>query len=356
MNSCDNLARWGFDKSFQSLWRENSAVGRPGRVIADYGEEYVVVLEGQGDESPYLRAKVAGRLRHGSHDIDHWPAIGDFVVVDGQGEEGRIVAVLPRRSALMRKSTGEPWAAQVMAANIDTVGIVESLNRPISAGRLERSLVLAWDSGASPVIILTKSDLDHEAMKHIDEVQRLAMGVPTIGISVLEGMGLEALQKILVAQKTVALMGPSGVGKSTLINYWLGRNAQQVTEVRHEDGRGRHTTTHRSMFQTMSGALVVDIPGIREVGLWHGEVTEVFSDIEQLATECLYRNCQHQSEPGCAVLEAIDQGDLDRARLVQFNKLARELAYIEQRRSPKAQSEARQRWKKLTRSTRQKKP
>jgi ribosome biogenesis GTPase len=254
---------------------------------------------------------------------------------------------------LVRKTAGDAVEAQVMAANVDTVLIMAALNQPLNTGRLERSLALVWDSGANPVVVLTKADLAEDLPRSIAEADDVAMGVPVLAISVMNGMGLDALDRMLQSGAAAALLGPSGVGKSTLLNYWLGETRQRVQAIRDEDGRGRHTTTHREIFRLANGALIVDIPGIREVGLWEGGTHQVFADIDALAGTCRFTDCQHDDEPGCAVQEAIDEGQLEQDRLVQYRKLERELAHLERKRSARARSEARQVWKQRSRDARQ---
>nr|WP_243239525.1 ribosome small subunit-dependent GTPase A [Sulfobacillus harzensis] len=304
----------------------------------------VVVLEIDGTVVQEL-ARPSGKFRHQIKDGEQWPHIGDFVVLDGPPGQRRIEAVLPRRTALVRKNPGEAIEAQVLAANIDTVFIMVSLAQPPNAARLERSLALVWDSGAAPVIVLTKQDVCSHLDAYVRAAEETALGVPVLAVSAVTGDGIESLGAWLMPAQTVALMGPSGVGKSTLLNYWLGDDAQRVMAVRTGDHRGRHTTTHRELFRLPNGALVMDIPGIREVGLWAGSAHTVFGDVEQLAEDCRFTDCRHQGEPGCAVAQAIHEGRLDAERLTQYQKLEREHQFIERKRSQRAQSEARQLWK-----------
>ena len=346
------LRSWGLDDRVLAPWRDGMRGDIPGRVIAEYGEFFDIITMSTAGEMR-VRATAAGRLRHQISGQAEMPHTGDFVALESEQDGFRIVEVLPRRTALVRKTAGDAVEAQVMAANVDTVLIMAALNQPLNTGRLERSLALVWDSGANPVVVLTKADLAEDLPRSIAEADDVAMGVPVLAISVMNGMGLDALDRMLQSGAAAALLGPSGVGKSTLLNYWLGETRQRVQAIRDEDGRGRHTTTHREIFRLANGALIVDIPGIREVGLWEGGTHQVFADIDALAGTCRFTDCQHDDEPGCAVQEAIDEGQLEQDRLVQYRKLERELAHLERKRSARARSEARQVWKQRSRDARQ---
>ncbi len=347
------LEGWGFDQEFQQAWQQGDLSGRPARITADYGEFFAVVsVDAEGVVCRH-RAVPSGRLRHDTAERSQWPQVGDFAAIDDNPDPARIVQLMPRRTALIRKNAGLAYEGQVMAANIDRVLIMASMAEAPKVGRLERALALAWDSGADPVIILTKKDLADEPEFVLAEVEDIAMGIPVIPLSVVAADGVDALQPYIGYGQTVALLGPSGVGKSTLINYWLGEARQTVQTIRDEDGRGRHTTTHREMFRLPSGALVVDIPGIREIGLWDGGIESVFSDIDEVAESCRFADCQHADEPGCAVKEAMLSGRLDADRWDQYEKMRRELAHVERKRSAKARQEERQLWKRRTREARQ---
>ncbi|GLB61183.1 hypothetical protein NCCP133_33130 [Cytobacillus sp. NCCP-133] len=243
-----------------------------------------------------------------------------------------------------------------MAANVDTIFLVNSLNEDLNLRRLERYLLLSWDSGANPVIVLTKSDLCSSVQEKLAEVESVAMGIPIVSISVLEEEGIDSLKPYLLPGKTVALLGSSGVGKSTLTNYLLGQEKQKVQGIKVSDNKGKHTTTHRELIILPEGAVLIDTPGMRELQLWESEsaLRERFSDIETAAEFCKFRNCTHEEEPGCAVIRKIEKGTLSQERFNSYKKLLRELAYLDRKQDKRAQSEERKRWKKISASVKTK--
>jgi ribosome biogenesis GTPase len=278
-----------------------------------------------------LLARTAGRLLHQSAGAESLPTIGDWVALQlpsGQGE-AMLQAVLPRRSLLQRREAGSEREGQLIAANLDVVVLVAGLDDNFNPRRVERALSVAWKSGAAPVVVLSKADLLPEADERVLEVEALAPGVPVLALSSRTGEGLEALRALLPAGKTGVLLGSSGVGKSTLVNRLLGEERLATQAVREEDGKGRHTTTHRELFVLPGGGLLIDGPGMRELGLWGEDegVEQTFADILTLAEGCRFSNCLHQREPGCAVRAAVDAGTLPQARLDNFEKLRREQAH-----------------------------
>lgn len=339
------LQSWGFSEDFQEQWRRMDAQGVPGRVVADYGANLRVAVPDARQGTVMELARLSGRFQHQIQSREDWPHIGDFVAVIRDSQRAIIDRILPRKAALLRKNPGGTIEAQVMVANVDVVFILDSLNHALNPGRLERSLILVYESGAEPVVVLTKADLAEDLKRELRQAEAVAVGVPVLGVSAMTGEGLSALDPWMRSEKTIALMGPSGVGKSTLINRWLGASVQRVQMVRTGDQRGRHTTTHRELFRLPSGALVVDIPGIREVGLWNGETDLLYDDVKRWARDCFFTNCHHQGEPGCAVAQAIGDGNLSAERVIQFHKFERELAFMERKRSQRAESESRRRWK-----------
>jgi ribosome biogenesis GTPase len=276
--------------------------------------------------------------------VGDYPVTGDWVAVAARPAEGSatIHHLLPRRTAFTRKAVGR-GGGQIVAANVDVALLVASLNQDLNARRIERYLVMAWESGASPAVVLTKADLcaDREARKA--EIEAGAPGVPVHVVSAVTGEGLAALSASLPPGQTAALLGSSGVGKSSLVNALAGRAVMATQAIREHDARGRHTTTHRELVLLPSGRLVLDTPGMRELGLWEADagVGTTFADIEALIAECRFRDCGHKSEPGCAVQSALAEGRLDAARWRSYGKLRREAIRIDRKDDPQARAEQR---------------
>ncbi len=316
----------------------------PGRVAREERQRYLVCGE-QGE----LTAEVAGRLRHEAASRAELPAVGDWVAVAARPAEGKatIHAVLPRKSAFLRKVAGSHTEEQVVAANVDVVFLVSGLDGDFSPRRIERYLALAWESGAQPVIVLNKADVCADVEARVAETESVAVGVPIHALSATEGRGLEALEAYLGPGGTGAFLGSSGVGKSTLINALLGEEALATAPVREDDSRGRHTTTHRELIVLPGRGLVIDTPGMRELQLWGDQDTlsQAFEDVEALAAACRFRDCAHQGEPGCAVQAALADGTLDSARWQSYLRLQRELRHLERRRDERARRAEEGRWK-----------
>ena len=318
----------------------------PARVAAQHRGGYVLFAE-LGE----LRADVAGRLEHRAAGAGDLPAVGDWVAFAVRPEEraGTIQHVLPRRTKFSRKVALNAAEEQVLAANVDTVFLLMSLNEDYNLRRLERYVASAWESGAQPVILLTKTDLDPAWASKAAEVEAIAFGIPVHPISSLTGDGLDLVRAHLAPGRTIALLGSSGVGKSTLVNTLAGRELLATRTIREDDGEGRHTTTHRQLVLLPGGGLVLDTPGMRELQLWESSdgLSETFGDIEELATRCRFSDCAHRHEPGCAVKAAIDDGTLAFARWASYKKLQRELAHLERRLDKRLRSEERKRWAKI---------
>ena len=280
-------------------------------------------------------AKVSGKLRYGSGTVSDYPAVGDYVMAEpADGGMSVIHAVMPRKSVFIRKAAGTGNVEQVVAANVDTVFLCMALNNDFNIRRMERYLTAAWDSGATPVILLTKKDLCDDLDDKIMQIDSIATGVNIITSTSMEEDGIKQVEPYLEKGKTFAFVGSSGVGKSTLINMLLGEDRLETNGLRNDD-RGRHTTTHREMIFLPSGAIVIDTPGMRELGMWAAEtgLAVSFADIEALAEKCRFRDCTHTSEPGCAVRKAIDSGELSEERLLSYKKLEAENSYSENSKS-----------------------
>lgn len=277
--------------------------------------------------------------------LESSPVVGDWVVVapgPTVSDPYSLLAIVPRKSTISRGAAGTGAVQQVLAANVDTVWIVESLDVPPNLGRLERYLAVAWGSGAMPCVVLTKADLAGPLARSVAEVRRAAAGVPVRVVSARDEDSVEELRRSLKPGETAVLLGPSGVGKSTLVNLLSQASVATTREVRARDRKGRHTTTRRELFQIPGGALLVDTPGLRELRVWdlgHG-LDRAFPGIEELALACRFSDCRHESEPGCAVLEAVATGKLDAARLASFRKLRAEAAFEARKADPRARAMA----------------
>jgi ribosome biogenesis GTPase / thiamine phosphate phosphatase len=339
----------------EELQRTYEGLARDGmlaaRVVAQHRGGYLVLTE-RGS----ISATLGGRLRRDEAPASDRPAVGDWTAVTLiPGEPKALVhQVLPRKSAISRKVAGLGTDEQVLAANIDTIFLVSSLNSDLNLRRIERYLTIGWESGAVPVIVLTKSDLTSDVTDALLQVESIAPAVGVHAVSNLTGDGFEALVPYLQSGLTVALLGSSGVGKSSLVNRLLGEERQVVREIR-EDDRGRHTTSHRELLVVPGGGFIIDTPGMRELQLWDSAdgVERAFSDIVELAAECRFGDCVHETEPGCAVKAALQDGTLRRDRLESFRKLEKELRYLERRQNRRTAAEETRRVKRLSRQMRQ---
>ncbi|MCB9546358.1 MAG: ribosome small subunit-dependent GTPase A [Myxococcales bacterium] len=321
-----------------------SPAGEPARVCAVHRD--ACDLWTGADEAP-VRATLPGRWRVHQADPLALPAVGDWVLYDPG--DARVVRVLQRRSVFVRRSAGEGLDAQVVAANVDTVFLVCGLDGDLNVRRLRRYLAQLHDSGAAPVLLLNKADDPATA-----EAGRRALGAlggryPVVTLSALHGDGVEGLAPWLRPGETVALVGSSGVGKSTLANRLLGEARQATAANRADDARGRHTTTKRELFRLPGGALLLDTPGMRSLGLWDAVegVDAVFDDVGVAARGCRFRDCRHQGEPGCAVQAGLAEGDLEAERVAEWERLRREAAYEERKRDKGAQAAERAKWKRI---------
>jgi ribosome biogenesis GTPase / thiamine phosphate phosphatase len=309
----------------------------PGRVAAAHRGAFDVWTERGA-----VRSRLPGRLMHDGLEV----AVGDWVGLS----DGLIRVVLPRRSAIVRNAASNQQRlthGQTLAANVDVAFVVSSLGPDIEPRRIERYLVTIWESGASPEIVLTKADRLDDPWPLAAEVESVALGVPVHVVSAVTGQGCDALQA-RIAGKTAVLLGSSGVGKSTLVNLWLGEEVMVTKETREDDDEGRHTTTHRQLLVLPGGGLVIDTPGLRELQLWDvgsAGLEATFSDVEDLARDCRFGDCSHVHEPGCAVLAAVETGELPHDRLHSWRKLQRELRAIAMRHDALLRKEEMRKWK-----------
>jgi len=346
-----DLAALGWGDREEALFAAHAAAGlRPGRVLVEHRGSYAVqAAEGE------LAANVSGRLRHDADSAEDFPAVGDWVGMTVADAQATVIhAVLPRRSRFARSARGDLPGAQVVAANVDIVLVVAALDGDFNVRRLERFLALAWASGAQPVVALNKADACDDVPGHLLAVQSVAPGVAIHVLSALNGTGIEAIRGMLRPGLTLALLGSSGVGKSTLVNALLGWERQQTAEVRPDDQRGRHTTTMRELLVMPGGALLIDSPGMRSVGMWEADegIGNAFADVEAVAADCRFSDCAHSREPGCAVQSAITAGTLSADRLESLRKLQSELDALERRRTPEARAVARRRGKMIGKAVR----
>ena len=317
------LQAYGWNDRFAAAFAALAGPDRmPGRVVLEHTHIYRVAT-GEGE----VLARVSGRLRHHAEARADFPAVGDWVVLEAVADsDARIHAVLPRVSRFSRRAAGDVTEEQVVAANIDTVFLVGGLDGDFNPRRIERYLVVAWESGATPVVLLNKADLVAEPERYVDAVRAVSPGVEVYAVSARRPDTLAALHQYLATGRTAALLGSSGVGKSSIVNRLVGFDLLRTQDVRITDNRGRHTSTARQMIVLETGGILIDTPGMRELQLWEsGDLSaDAFADIASLAGACRFRDCRHLHEPGCAVRAAVAAGDLSPARLESFHKLAAE--------------------------------
>ena len=340
-----NLLELGLNEGYikeASIYNESFYLGR---VSVQYKDIYKVFTE-EGE----VLARVSGKLSYSSNSTLDYPVVGDWVLLDrtdNKNGDAIIHKVLTRKSCFSRKIAGTRYDTQVVAANIDYIFICMALNNDFNINRLERYIAVAWDSMAKPVIVLTKSDLCEDIDERLREVKEVAIGIDILVTSSLNGNGYEKVKEYIKSGTTIAFIGSSGVGKSTLINKLLNKEVLKTNSISEND-KGRHTTTHRELFLLEDGGVIIDTPGMRELGLISADVDKSFSNIEELEKQCKFSDCTHKNEPKCAVREAIENGELDLDRLERYKKLKKEEAYN----LSKAKSQERHRTKSLMKGKR----
>lgn len=306
-------------------------------------------------------AVIAGKLRHEAASTSDFPVVGDWVLVEfpEQDDKAIIKHVLPRKTKISRdtgsrKSLKKITDEQVVVANVDLIFLVSALDADLNLRRLERYLALIWDSGASPVLVLNKADACENAEEIVQDVQEVAMGVPVHVVSAVRAQGIDELKQYLQPGITVALLGSSGVGKSTIINKLLGEEKFKIAEIGEYKDKGRHTTTHREMVMLPDGGILIDNPGMRAVQVWEGDegISKSFEDIETYAQNCRFNDCRHVNEPECAVIEAVEQGEIPQDRYESYLKLLKEQEYRSRKENWATRQNSKRRWKSISKSIR----
>ena len=340
------LHRLGWDDGWEAAFAEHRAAGlTPARVAIQHRGAYDLLAE-----AGEVRASAATWLVK----ADELPVVGDWVGVDAA--TGLVEVVLERRTSVGRKEVWHAVREQVLAANVDVAFLVQALPLDFNPRRLERYLATAWESGAEPVVVLTKTDLVDDATPFVAEADAVALGsCPVLAVSAKTGAGLDDLRQRLEPNRTAVLLGSSGVGKSTIVNALVGEEVLATQEVREDDQRGRHTTTHRELIVLRTGGVILDTPGIRELQLWDADLEQTFGDVEEIARRCRFSDCAHDREPGCAVRDALADGSLARERWQSYVKLQRELESIEARRNHLLRQERLREYKIRARQNRSKK-
>ncbi len=347
-----NIKSYGWDEHFEREWNQKCTYDmfpglvagetccspmQPGRIVADYGQ----MLRVAADAGEFLVNRPLKKL-----DKDIQLAVGDWVslVNSEEAQSVCILDVLKRKTKFSRAAAGIEVKEQIVAANVDTVFLIQSLNRDFNMRRLERYLIAAWESGAVPVVVLTKADCCDDVADRVTSVYATCPGVEVHSISCVTGEGIEEIRKYFVPGKTVALLGSSGVGKSTLVNTLAGKELLKTQEIREDDSRGRHTTTHRELLLLPEGGLILDTPGMRSLSLWEADagMEIMFGDVEELTKLCRFHDCKHRDEPGCAVREAIDTGKLEMKRWESWLKLQKELVHLEAKKEGKLRLQEKQ--------------
>lgn len=342
-----NLNDYGYNTFFENHFREYSGNGYiPGRVAIQNKTNYIV-YSAYGE----LSAEISGKFMFDAENKEDYPAVGDWVVMRHIPDEQKAIIdkVLPRQTVFSRKEAGSKTERQILASNIDIVFIMTSLNHDFNLRRLERYMILSKESGAQPVIVLSKADVCDDIDTKIKETELIADGIPVHVLSSITHRGVDELKHYFDENKTIAVLGSSGVGKSTYINVLLGGETLKTLEISSYKDKGHHATTRRELILIPSGGMIIDTPGMRELQLWDGGdgIENVFDDIEELISQCKFTDCRHNNEPGCAVKRAIKTGELDEKRYESYLKMKKEIRYFENRKDWKANFEEKKKWKKI---------
>lgn len=330
MKNLKNLYKLGLNTELENEFKNNYEGYSLARVSVQYRNIYKIETN-DGE----MLASVCGKLKYELENKEDYPAVGDWVVYKSEDNTNAIIyKILKRKTTICRKVAGSRSDEQILATNVDKIFITMSLNNDFNLRRLERYINIAWDSGAVPIIVLTKVDLCEDLSEKLEEVESVSIGIDIIPVSAISGEGIEKVKEFIGSKDTIVFIGSSGVGKSTLINKLLNKNIQLTKEIGEYD-KGRHTTTHRELFILDSGGVIIDTPGMRELQLSKGDLESTFKDIEEIAMECRFTDCKHKSEPGCAVKKAIEEGIITKERFKSYEKIQRELMYAEKRRQSK---------------------
>jgi len=354
----DPLESYGWNPFFEGASGMYGTLNLAPARVAETGRETwtLIARNRNGDGTEEIRAVASGRFLHGVLHASEMPVTGDWVLVDRKpGAPAVIQAVLPRVGRFSRKAKGDTAhdkvEEQVLVANIDTAIIVAAAGKDWNPRRIERYIALVRDSGARPVIVVTKADLAPDLDDLVARTKAIASSIPVFAVSALSGMGMDRFDEFLLPGATAVLIGSSGAGKSTLLNVLAGESVQRIQDIRADDHKGRHTTTGRTLFRLPSGALLIDTPGLREIQLWTSgeDVDAAFPEIDALAASCRFRDCSHGEEPGCAVRAAVESGTVPADRIAAWRKLRRELEFLERRQSPFSAAAERAHWRNLSR-------